>query len=95
LRRNPDAKWKLSQEFIDRVVVEQAEILHSYSRMVKPGGKMVYATCSILPRENDAQVTTFLASEGGQGWELEHKHTYLPQVEGFDGFFVSRLVRSL
>lgn len=91
LRRNPDAKWKLNQDFIDRVVGEQADIIGRYSRMVKPGGKMVYATCSILPRENDAQVEAFLASEAGAGWTLEHKHTYLPQVEGYDGFFVSRL----
>ena len=93
LRRNPDAKWKLSQDFIDRVVKEQTDILSSYSRMVKPGGKMVYATCSILPRENDEQVDAFLASEAGAGWTLEHKHTFLPQVEGYDGFFVSRLVK--
>lgn len=92
LRRNPDAKWKLNQDFIDRVVIEQADIISRYSRMVKPGGKMVYATCSILPRENDDQVTAFLASEAGKGWSLEHKHTFFPQVEGFDGFFVSRLV---
>jgi len=94
LRRNPDAKWKLSQDFIDRVVKEQADILHRYSRMVKPGGKMVYATCSILPRENDAQVAAFLASEAGREWTLEHKQTFLPQVEGYDGFFVSRMVRA-
>lgn len=91
LRRNPDSKWKLSQEFIDRIVLEQADIISRYSKMVKPGGKMVYATCSILPQENDAQVDAFLASEAGQDWTLEHKHTYLPQVEGYDGFFVSRL----
>ncbi|MEL7160003.1 MAG: class I SAM-dependent methyltransferase [Bacteroidota bacterium] len=93
LRRNPDAKWKLSREFIDRVVAEQADILARYSKMVKPGGKMVYATCSILPEENDAQVESFLGSEAGAGWSLEHKHTFLPQVEGYDGFFVSRLIR--
>lgn len=93
LRRNPDAKWKLSEDFLDRVVIEQAEILNSYSRMVKPGGKMVYATCSILPRENGDQVAAFLASETGQDWTLEHQHTFLPQVEGFDGFFVARMVR--
>jgi len=92
LRRNPDAKWKLSQDFIDRVVKEQADIITRYSKMVKPGGKMVYATCSILPRENEEQIDAFLASEAGAGWTLEHNHTFLPQVEGYDGFFVSRLV---
>ena len=93
LRRNPDAKWKLSPDFIDRVVKEQADILARYARMVKEGGKMVYATCSVLPRENERQVEAFLAGEAGRGWTLEHTHTYLPQNEGYDGFFVSRLVR--
>lgn len=94
LRRNPDAKWKLNQDFLDRVVKEQQEILVRYSRMVKPGGKMVYATCSVLPRENEDQLEKFLASPAGEGWTLEHTHTYLPQVEGYDGFFVGRLVKS-
>ena len=93
LRRNPDAKWKLSPEFLDRVVAEQADILDRYSSMVKAGGKLVYATCSVLPRENDDQVADFLASERGAGWSLLRKHTYLPQVEGYDGFFVSVLER--
>ena len=94
LRRNPDAKWKLSQDFVDRVVAEQTDILTRYSRMVKPGGRMVYATCSVLPRENEDQVSAFLASPAGAGWSLEHQHTFLPQVEGYDGFFVSRLAKA-
>ena len=91
LRRNPDAKWKLDPAFVDRVVAEQRGILDRYARMVKPGGKMVYATCSVLPRENERQVEQFLASPAGAGWALEHQRTYLPQTDGYDGFFVSRL----
>ena len=91
LRRNPDAKWKLSPEFIDRLRGIQADIINRYSKMVKPGGKMVYATCSVLPSENEAQLEKFLAGENGKNWELLGHHTYLPQVEGHDGFFVSRL----
>ncbi|WP_420460975.1 RsmB/NOP family class I SAM-dependent RNA methyltransferase [Neolewinella sp.] len=94
LRRNPDAKWKLYPEAIDRVVAEQTDILSRYSRMVRPGGKLVYATCSVLPRENERQVQAFLASEHGQGWTLEHSHSYLPQRDGYDGFYVSRLGRA-
>ena len=94
LRRNPDAKWKLSPETIDRVVAEQDKILSEYARMVKAGGKMVYATCSILPRENGERVAAFLASEAGRDWSLEYSHSYLPQREGYDGFFVSRLART-
>ena len=93
LRRNPDAKWKLSQDFVDRVVAEQADILARYSRMVKPGGKLVYATCSILPRENEQQLERFLGGDAGAGWKLEEQRTFLPQTDGFDGFFVSRLVK--
>ena len=93
LRRNPDAKWKLYPDAIDRVVQEQADILARYSRMVRPGGKLVYATCSVLPRENGDRVRHFLDSEAGSGWVLEHEHSYLPQRDGYDGFYVSRLAR--
>ena len=65
IRRNQDSKWKLQPEFIDTIKKVQQEILQSYSKMVKPGGKMVYATCSILPSENQNQVQTFLTSEAG------------------------------
>lgn len=91
LRRNPDAKWKLDAAFLDRVRNIQTEILQSYSRMVKPGGIMVYATCSILPSENERQVELFLASPAGQGFTLDARQSILPQDEGFDGFFMARL----
>ncbi|NJB84675.1 16S rRNA (cytosine967-C5)-methyltransferase [Lewinella marina] len=94
LRRNPDAKWKLSPESVDRVVEEQRQILADYSRMVKPGGKLVYATCSILPRENGEQLAAFLSSPAGEGWELEEERSLLPQRDGYDGFFISRLSRT-
>lgn len=93
LRRNPDAKWKLSMEFIERLRGIQADVLDRYSKMVKPGGKMVYATCSVLPSENEKQLARFLTGENGKEWELLSHHTYLPQVEGHDGFFVSQLSR--
>ncbi|MEM1217032.1 MAG: methyltransferase domain-containing protein, partial [Bacteroidota bacterium] len=62
LRRNPDSKWKLSADFVKSIQQTQQEILQSYSRMVKPNGKLIYATCSILPSENERQVEQFLAS---------------------------------
>jgi 16S rRNA (cytosine967-C5)-methyltransferase len=52
-KKNPDAKWKLKPEFIDNMRKIQAEVLESYSKIVKPGGKMVYATCSILQSRSD------------------------------------------
>jgi len=53
LRRNPDSKWKLEPEFVETIIKTQTEILENYSQLVKPGGKLVYATCSIFPSEND------------------------------------------
>ncbi len=74
LRRNPDAKWKLSDAEIDRLMALQAKILESYSRMVVPGGKLVYATCSILPSENERQVQAFLAKHGADWTLVEELH---------------------
>lgn len=92
LRRNPDAKWKLSEVEIDRLIVEQQDILTRYSAMVKPGGKMVYATCSILPSENELQVQKFLAAHGDD-WTLEEELKLNPAETGHDGFYAARLLR--
>lgn len=93
LRRNPDAKWKLSPAEIDRLTGLQAEILESYSRMVAPGGKLVYATCSILPSENELQVQSFLAKHGSE-WTLEEELHRTPERGKFDGFYAARLCRT-
>lgn len=61
-RRNPDAKWQLTEQTLTELVVRQQDILTSAARLVAPGGRLVYATCSILPEENEAQVETFLAA---------------------------------
>ena len=92
LRRNPDAKWKLSEVEIDRLIIEQQDILTRYSAMVKPGGKLVYATCSILPSENELQVQKFLATHG-EDWTLEEEMKINPAESGHDGFYGARLVR--
>jgi 16S rRNA (cytosine967-C5)-methyltransferase len=92
LRRNPDAKWKLSQDFLDRVRETQRNIISDYSRMVKPGGMMVYSTCSLLPSENEEQVKTFLSSEK-RDFELVEEKKIMPS-EGFDGFYMARLRRN-
>ncbi|MEB2783351.1 RsmB/NOP family class I SAM-dependent RNA methyltransferase [Algoriphagus persicinus] len=91
LRRNPDTKWKLSEESIAKVRQTQQEILQSYPSMVKPGGQMVYATCSILPSENQDQIAKFLASEAGREFELIEDQKVLAQESGFDGFYIARL----
>lgn len=93
LRRNPDAKWKLNPDFIERVVAEQQKILTQYASMVKPGGKLIYVTCSILPKENEEQVAAFIQTEIGQEFSMEQEQHYWPSVQGFDGFYMARLVR--
>ena len=91
LKRNPDAKWKLSQEFLEEVTKTQQNILFDYSAMVKPKGTLIYVTCSILPQENQEQVKQFLSSDRGQEFTLISQKTLLPSVTGFDGFFMARL----
>jgi 16S rRNA (cytosine967-C5)-methyltransferase len=93
LKRNPDTKWKLSPESIEKVQGIQQEILQNYSSMVKPDGIMVYATCSILPTENQQQVQKFLASEKGKDFELIDDQKVLAQDSGFDGFYIAKLRR--
>ncbi len=93
LKRNPDAKWKLSPEFLAEITNTQSEILRDYSSMVKPGGVLVYATCSILPQENQEQIKAFLNSEQGRDFSLQAQESLLPSVTGYDGFFMARLKR--
>ncbi len=92
LRRNPDAKWKLSEKFIAEVQEKQKQILQQYSQMLKKGGFLVYATCSILPSENEKQVNNFLMQNKNFRL-LESKHL-LPSEYGFDGFFMALLEKT-
>ena len=95
LRRNPDSKWKLQPEFIDNIKKIQQEILQSYSKMVKNGGKMVYATCSVLPSENQNQVKAFLASEAGKEFTFIKDKKVLASESGYDGFYMALLEKTL
>ncbi|WP_370101211.1 RsmB/NOP family class I SAM-dependent RNA methyltransferase [Xanthomarina gelatinilytica] len=91
LRRNPDAKWKLQPEFLENIKKTQQEILQQYSRMVKPAGQMVYATCSILPSENKKQMETFLTSEMGKDFTFVKDKSILSHKTGYDGFYMALL----
>lgn len=90
LKRNPDAKWKLNLDFIQRVREKQLNILKKYSPLLKKGGKLVYATCSILPSENEIQIKKFLKSEEGKNFDFEDENKINPS-DGFDGFYMARL----
>ena len=91
LRRNPDAKWKLQPEFIEDIKKTQQDILQQYSRIVKPGGQLVYATCSILPSENQKQVEQFLTSELGKEFTFVKDKKVLSHESGYDGFYMAML----
>ncbi|MGS2726952.1 RsmB/NOP family class I SAM-dependent RNA methyltransferase [Psychroserpens sp. BH13MA-6] len=91
LRRNPDAKWKLQPEFIEDIKKTQQEIIQQYSRIVKDGGKLVYATCSILPSENKHQVDSFLSSEWGKDFTFVKDKSILSHQSGYDGFYMALL----
>lgn len=93
LRRNPDAKWKLEPEFLDRIRGVQADVLQQYSKIVKPGGKLVYATCSVLPSENQDQVNNFLASEIGKEFTFVEDKKIFAHESGYDGFYMALLER--
>ena len=95
LKRNPDSKWKLQPEFIDNIKKVQAEVLESYSRIVKPGGKLVYATCSILPSENQNQINHFLTTENGKSFTFVKDVRILAHESGFDGFYMALLEKKL
>jgi 16S rRNA (cytosine967-C5)-methyltransferase len=108
-RRNPDAKWRLTQTDLDELVALQARILDSAARLAKPGGRLIYATCSLLPAENERQISSFLDRHPGfrmlpigQVWahafgrpcpEPGDMLRLTPATHGTDGFFVAVLER--
>ena len=91
LKRNPDSKWKLQPDFLNKIKDTQLKILKQYSKLIKENGKIVYATCSILPSENEHQINSFLKSEEGQDFKLEEEKKISPLSSGFDGFYMARL----
>jgi 16S rRNA (cytosine967-C5)-methyltransferase len=107
LRRNPDLKWRHGPQAIAELAVKQARILEAAARLVKPGGRLVYATCSILPEENEAIADAFGASHadfsplscrellGAQRIELDcgERLRLWPHRHGCDGFFAAAFER--
>lgn len=89
--RSPDAKWRLTPERLKELLELQARILDAAVPLVAPGGRLVYATCSLLFDESERQAEAFLARH--PGWRMERKRRISP-LEGGDGFFVSLLSRA-
>lgn len=88
LRRQPDLKWRLKPSQLDRYRAIQSQLLTEYSRMLKSGGRLVYATCSILPSENRAAVDALL--EQG-GFSLIEERKVCPATDGYDGFYAAAM----
>lgn len=104
-RRNPDTRWRTYGPGLDALLPVQAEILERVAKCVKPGGRLVYATCSLLPQENEEQVEKFLgnhpeftvlpATEIFGSSDLGERFMRLtPRRHNTDGFFAAVLVRS-
>jgi 16S rRNA (cytosine967-C5)-methyltransferase len=89
LRRNPDTKWKLTSEALEGYIAQQEDILERYSIMLRQGGIMVYATCSIFPSENEMQIEKFLAKNTSFK-KLEERKVSLHE-SGHDGFYICKL----
>ncbi len=60
-RRHPEARWRLTPDRLEQHIADQRNVLEEAAKLVKPGGQLIYATCSILPAENEAQVMSFLS----------------------------------
>jgi 16S rRNA (cytosine967-C5)-methyltransferase len=104
-RRNPDSKWRLRPAALQTRLQEQREALALAAPLVKPGGRLVYVTCSVLPEENEDQVAAFLAANGDftsanlrgpavPGYARGHAIQMTPLMTGCDGFFVAALERA-
>jgi len=91
LRRQPDIKWRLKPEFLDEVRTTQRSLLERYAALLAPEGRMVYATCSILPSEGEEQVAWFVGNH--DGFQLEHDVRLGPLDGPYDGFYMARLRR--
>ena len=106
-RRHPDARWRLKPSDVAVMTALQRALIRSAAAIVRPGGLLVYSTCSIEPEENDAQIESFLADSAGS-WTLEPppagavpaavldagRLRVLPQSHGVDGAFAARLRRT-
>lgn len=88
LKRQPDLKWRLSPAGIQSVIKLQKKIIQEYPSMLKVGGRLVYATCSVLPAENQSVVQSLLAT---QRFELISEHSILPSESSTDGFYAALL----
>ena len=94
LKRNPDTKWKMNPEKINKLVKTQEYLINYWSKYVKSGGELIYATCSIFHQENKNQIKIFLNTQAGKKFIIKNEKTYFSHTTGFDGFYIAQLVKS-
>jgi len=92
LRRRPDARWRFSAERLRKLTETQYRLLHGAAALLRPGGRLVYSTCSIEPEENEELVTRWLPAH--PGFRLDENRQLLPGAAGTDGAFAARLLRA-
>ena len=101
-RRNPEGRWRLTPERLDRLVEVQTRLLDIAAELVAPGGRLVYAVCSLLSREGAGRISDFISRRSS--WRLQETPLaagrwdgagmlLTPGHDGTDGFFVARLER--
>ena len=91
-RRNPELRWRLTHARLDAVIALQAYLIELAATLVKPGGALVYAVCSLIGEEGQAQVDAFVRHQ--TDWSVESTRMLTPSRDGTDGFFVARLIRA-
>lgn len=87
-RRNPELRWRLNPQSLERLLGVQARLMALGASLLKPGGRLVYVVCSVLPAEGEAQAK---AAAAALGLRLEHMEALSPATDGCDGFFIARL----
>ena len=92
LRRNPEARWRITPDRLERVLAVQQHVLDLAAPLVKSGGSLVYAVCSLIGVEGQDQVDVFMARHAG--WRLDMARLLTPGHDGTDGFFVARMIRA-
>lgn len=92
IRKKPDIKWTREENDIEELKEIQRKILECASKYLKPGGTMVYSTCTVLKDENERQITSFLASHND--FTLTEETKLFPCIDGTDGFYIAKLSKS-
>jgi 16S rRNA (cytosine967-C5)-methyltransferase len=94
-RRNPELRWRLTPARLDRLLGVQARLIELGASLLKPGGRLVYAVCSVLESEGRIQAEAAVARPGPHaGLQLVGTRALSPGLDGCDGFFVAQFVRT-